>query len=150
MTLLCCNKCQKTLSSDLFYFRKDTKKFHPSCKKFHNKNTWSRHKQGLIKKRVVFDFKCLNCNIQKTSSDFYLKYKNINRYDTTCKDCRKKCASEWHKTNYEISVSNKKRWYLQNRDRMVKRCKERYMKIKLEDPHSLYIYKKNLGEPEQR
>lgn len=103
-----CKCCSEDKSQDDFYFRKNEDRFETTCKKCRNKNQWKRVKDGKVNKRETFDFKCINCNIQKSSSDYYMKDKKTNRYDSTCKSCRKDTARKCYADNTEQSKSNNK------------------------------------------
>ena len=52
--------------------------------------------------------KCILCDEELSLDSFYLKDKKTNRYDSTCKECRKQEASEWHLENHAKSIENKK------------------------------------------
>lgn len=106
-----CKDCKENLEESDFYFRNDTGKHHRNCKKCLIKRQYYRIKNNLVKHRVEFDFKCINCNVQKTDKDYYVKDKKTHRYDTTCKECRKLGAKKWHQDNREQSLQNKKEWY---------------------------------------
>jgi hypothetical protein len=123
-----CNLCLENLLLEFYYYRKDTKKYEKICKKCRNKNQYKKEKEGLIKKRNVFDFICINCNLKKSNNDFYIKDKLTGRLDTTCKDCRKEGSKNWHINNREKSLKNKKEWNLINRDTILYKMREYYQK----------------------
>ena len=113
-----CKNCKKDLDNTAFYFRKDTNKYHTSCKICMREETKYRKKAGLIKHRTIFDFKCVKCDVQKTDNDYYLKDKHTGRYDTVCKECRKVDAIQWHQDNRVQSCMNKQKWFQYNKNRM--------------------------------
>jgi hypothetical protein len=132
-----CKRCEQHLTVEHFYFRKDTNKYHTSCKKCLNKDTWDRHKNGNVKKRVEFDFVCIQCSKQQTPECYYLKDKKTLRYDTTCKTCRVDGAKTWHRDNREQSLQNKKQWHIDNRDRLLESFRNKYARTMLENPESI-------------
>lgn len=133
-----CKNCEEELEIEKFRFRKDTNKYSTTCKKCINKISWKRKKEGLVKKRVIFDFVCSCCKIQKIEDDFYLKDKKNKRYDTTCKECRKEENKEWHMNNREKSLENKKKWHELNRESNLIKFKENYKIRILENPIKEY------------
>jgi len=126
--MITCKTCEYELPKDRFYFRNDTKRYHTDCKKCLASKQYYKKKNGLTKKRTVFDFICLECKTQKTNKNFYLKNKKTNRYDTTCKACRKIGAKKWHQENKETSLKNKKGWHNKNKEEHKKKCKKNYKK----------------------
>ena len=104
------------------------------CKKCHNKKSWQRKRKGLIRKREKFNFVCRSCGAKKQEKDFYQKDKKSGRYDTTCKNCRKKGTKQWHEANLQASIENKKKWHEANREKMISRMKERYKERMKENP----------------
>jgi hypothetical protein len=141
-----CKICDQMLPLGNFYFRKDTQKYEPTCKICRNKKQWKRHKDGLIKHRKVFNFMCKKCNQQKTSSDFFMKDKKATRYDTTCKECRKSSAKEWHQENRITSLENKRKWHLQNREKNLEKMKSNYRKQMDENPQKVREDKRRWSE----
>jgi hypothetical protein len=138
-----CTECNNDLDESNFYFRKDTNKYHPNCKKCQNKISWQRKISGLVKKRVKFDFVCLFCCEKKEPNCFYIKDKKTNRYDTTCKECRKEEAKQWHVDNHEKSLENKKNWHTKNREEMLIKFKENYKQRMLTNPEKEYEDRKS-------
>lgn len=133
-----CIVCTQELTLEYFYFRKDSQKYETTCKKCRNKKAWARKTAGQVKSRTVFDFKCDKCQEEKTDSDFYLKDKTIQRYDTTCKECRKTKAKDWHVENREQSLINKKQWHNQNREQIVENMRKNYRKRVEQNPVKEY------------
>ena len=132
--MLLCKTCKLELSEDLFYYRKDTGRYHTSCKKCQCKTQWERQKTGLVKKRIEFDFICKTCDTPKKPDDFYMKDKKTARYDTTCKECRKNQTNKWHKDNHDQSLRNKTLWYQRNRAKMLTNMRENYNRRMRENP----------------
>ena len=129
-----CKVCELTFSLDKFYFRKDTQKYELTCKKCRNQKCWQRNKNGLVNHRTKFEFKCINCQEQKISKDFYFKNKKTERYDTTCKTCRKTDAISWHQDNRDKSIENKKNWHITNRDDSLQKMKANHRRRMESDP----------------
>ena len=131
-----CNYCSEDKSQSNFYFRKNENRFEKTCKKCRNKKSWKNIKEGKTKKREPFNFKCLKCNIQKSADDFYLKDKKSNRYDSTCKSCRKYNANKINQTNsnkkdpqqssnyYEEYKKNRRKWYQDNKEIICEKHKK--------------------------
>lgn len=69
---------------------------------------------------------CKLCNNELPLSAFYLKDKRNNRYDSTCKECRKLGASAWHQENREQSLENKKKWHQENKEEAISKMRQRY------------------------
>ena len=69
---------------------------------------------------------CKQCEQKLPKTSFYMKDKKKQRYDTTCKECRKEGARSWHADNKDKSLENKKKWHTANRDRMIANMKQRY------------------------
>ena len=138
MDLLHCKNCDQDLEPEKFYFRKDTNKYSTTCRPCRLKIDKMRKEKGLVKHRTTFNFTCIACKISKTSSDFYLKDKKTNRYDTVCKECRKSSAKQWHQDNREQSLKNKNEWHNRNRDDNIKRMKENYAKRMQDNPTKEY------------
>lgn len=137
-----CNTCKENLDETKFYYRNDTKKYMNICKKCYNKSTWKRIKNNEVNHHKVFDYICKSCNIQKTSDDFYMKDTNTNRYDTTCKSCRKKGAKQWHSDNIEASKQNKKIWHSNNREANLEKFKENHQRRMETNPEHEYNIRK--------
>lgn len=133
-----CKTCKQDLSEDKFQFRKDTQKYHPDCKKCKNSKEKLRRKAGLVKKRVKFNYACIECKTQKEPEDFYIKDKKTGRCDSTCKECRKSGAKKWHIDNRTKSIENKKKWHEKNRDKVLVRMRKNYQRRMKENPEKEY------------
>lgn len=76
----------------------------------------------------------IQCEEQKTLKDFYIKNKKTERYDITCKECRKTGARQWHQDNRDKSIENKKKWHSNNRDEALSKMRANYQKRMEENP----------------
>lgn len=90
---------------------------------------------------------CINCsNDNLNKNDFYIKDKKTQRYDTTCKECRKIEAKKWHQDNKKKSLLNKLKWHKENRQSQLVKFRKNYQRRIKENPQKEYEQRKKWNQ----
>lgn len=74
---------------------------------------------------------CLHCGDEKPYSEFNKKGKNAlgeQIYQNICRDCSKAYSEKYYASNRETILENKKQYYMENKDRILRYNRDNYEK----------------------
>ena len=63
---------------------------------------------------------CKSCKIEKSDSFYYIKDKNTNRLDSTCKECRVSINTQYVAKNVDRVKEKHHSYYLENKEEILK------------------------------
>jgi len=116
-----CNVCniEKPLSG--FYYRKETDRYRPNCKKCKPLRT----KEQIMAQANADKKVCKHCNIEKPSSE-YNKAGGGKWLQPYCKPCDAERKKKYNVKNKDEVKNKRKKYFEENKEVLLKKGKERY------------------------